>query len=91
MAVDPYDGDPWNAQIWIPEGAEAVLGTERFRRLGDRIGRLKGVEELAWEDREVMLIRVAPGIDPDDLRRRVVTMLRRARKAAATEGDEPGR
>ncbi|MFN2417616.1 MAG: alpha/beta hydrolase, partial [Candidatus Limnocylindria bacterium] len=83
VAVDPYDGDPWNAQIWIPEGAETVLGTERFRRLGDRIGRLKGVEELAWEDREVMLIRVAPGIDPDDLRRRVVTMLRRARKAAA--------
>jgi len=90
VAVDPYDGDPWNAQIWIPEGAEAVLGSERFRRLGERIGRLKGVEELAWEDREVMLVRVAPGIDPDDLRRRVVTMLRRARKAAATEGDEPG-
>ena len=85
VAVDPYDGDPWNAQIWIPEGAEAVLGTERFERLGDRILRLKGVEDLAWEDREVMLIRVAPGLDPDDLRRRVVALLRRARKDAATD------
>ena len=89
VAVDPYDGDPWNAQIWIPEGAEAVLGTERFERLAAQIRRLKGVEDLAWEDREVLLIRAAPGLDPDDLRRRVVAVLRRARKEAATEGDEP--
>jgi hypothetical protein len=87
VAVDPYDVDPWNAQIWIPEGAEAVLGTERFERLGAQIRRLKGVEDLAWEDREVMLIRAAPGLDPDDLRRRVVTLLRRARKGAESEAD----
>ena len=86
VAVDPYDGDPWNAQIWIPEGAEAVLGTELFERLGERIGRLKGIEELAWEDREVMLVRLAPGTDTEDVRRRVVSILRRARKAAA-EGE----
>ena len=89
VAVDPYDGDRWNAQIWIPEGAEAVLGTERFERLETQIRRLKGVEDLAWEDREVMLVRVAPGTDPEDLRRRVVAVLRRARKSAETEGDEP--
>lgn len=87
VAVDSYDGDPWNAQIWIPEGAEAVLGTERFERLEVQIRRLKGVEELAWEDREVMLVRLAPGTDPDDLRRRVVGLLRRARKSAAPERD----
>ena len=85
VAVDPYDGDPWNAQIWIPEGAEAVLGSERFGRLGERMRRLKGIEDLAWEDREVMLIRLAPGVAVDDVRRRVVALLRRERKGAETD------
>ncbi|MGH2418464.1 MAG: hypothetical protein ACRDFY_09045, partial [Candidatus Limnocylindria bacterium] len=85
VAVDPYDDGPWNAQIWIPEGAEAVLGSERFDRLGERIRRLTGIEDLAWEDREVMLIRLAPGVGADDVRRRVVALLRRDRKAAEAD------
>ena len=88
VAVDAFEGDPWNAQVWIPEGAEAVLGTERFERLAERIGRLKGVEELAWEDREVMLVRLAPGVEADDLRRRVIAVLQRARKDADAERRE---
>lgn len=86
VSVDPYDDGRWNGQVWIPEGAETVLGERRFTRLAGQIGRLKGVEDLAWEDREVMLVRLAPGVEPDDLRRRVVGVLRRARRAAEGEG-----
>jgi hypothetical protein len=86
VAVDEYDHPRWNAQIWIPEGAETVLGSERFQDLAERISRLKGVEDLAWEDREVMLVRLAAGMERDDLRKRVVQVLRRALRAA--EADE---
>ncbi|MGH2455494.1 MAG: hypothetical protein ACRDHD_04475 [Candidatus Limnocylindria bacterium] len=88
--MEAYDGGRWNAQIWIPERAEAVLGPDRFARLGDRIGRLKGVGDLAWEDREVMLVRISSDVEPEDLRRRVAAVLRRARQAAEADAEPPG-
>ncbi len=87
ISVDPYDHPRLNAQIWIPEGAEAVLGERRFERLADQIRRLRGVEELVWEDREVMLIRLAPGVDHGDLRKRIVGVVRRAQRAADADRD----
>lgn len=63
-----YDGR-FNATIWIPEGAEAVLGEERFEELPRRLARLKGVVDLVHEDREVFLVRVEDGQDLDALRR----------------------
>jgi hypothetical protein len=88
IGVDPYDHDHFNAQIWIPEGAEPVLGEARFRALPDRLARLKGIEELVHEDREVMLIRVADDQDLDDLRRRVVAVVKRMKRAAANEAGD---
>jgi len=87
--VDPADyAGRFNATIWIPEGAEVVLGEERFEELPGRLAKLKGVENLVHEDREVFLIRVADGQDLDELRRRVVGVVRRLRDAAEREADE---
>lgn len=82
VTVERYDHPRWNAQIRIPEEAGAVLGPTRFAGLDGRISRLKGVEDLAWEDREVMLVRLAADVDRDELRTRVVQVLQRARLAA---------
>jgi alpha-beta hydrolase superfamily lysophospholipase len=92
IVVDPVDpahyGGRFNATIWIPEGAEAVLGEERFEELPRRLARLKGVLDLVHEDREVFPISVADGQDLDELRRRVVGVVRRLRDAAERETDE---
>lgn len=92
IAVDPVDpahhGGRFNATIWVPEGAEAVLGEERFEELPRLLARLKGVLDLVHEDREVILVRVEDGQDLDALRRRVVGVVRRLREAAEREADE---
>jgi hypothetical protein len=92
IVVEPVDpahyGGRFNATIWIPEGAEAVLGEERFEELPRRLARLKGVLDLVHEDREVFPIRVADDQDLDELRRRVVGVVRRLQEAAEREGDE---
>ena len=92
IGVDPVDpaqyGGRFNATIWIPEGAEAVLGEERFEELPGRLAKLKGVVNLVHEDREVFLIHVADGQDLDELRRRVVGVVRRLREAAEREANE---
>jgi hypothetical protein len=92
IGVDPVDpahyGGRFNATIWIPEGAEAVLGEERFEELPRRLARLKGVVDLVHEDREVFLVRVDDGQDLDELRRRMVRLVRRLREAAEREADE---
>lgn len=92
IAVDSVDaalyGGRFNATIWIPEGAEAVLGEERFEALPGRLAELIGVTDLVHEDREVFLIRVADGQDLDELRRRVVSVVRRLRVSAERDGNE---
>ena len=92
ISVDPLDsadyGGRFNATIWIPEGAEAVLGEDHFEELPRRLARLKGVLDLVHEDREVFLIRVEDGHDLDGLRRRVIGVVRRLRAAAEQEADE---
>jgi hypothetical protein len=92
IGVDPVDsghyGGRFNVTIWIPEGAETVLGEERFEQLTGRMARLKGVLDVVHEDREVFLVRVEDGQDLDALRRRVVGVVRRLREAAGREADE---
>ena len=79
IGVDPVDGDrDWNAQIWIPEYAEPILGREIFDGLEARLGAIPGIERLAWEDREVFLARVAKGTDLDDVRGHAVDVVRGA-------------
>jgi hypothetical protein len=85
VAVEDNDDPRWNARIWIPEGAETVIGSERFERLGEAVAHLEGVDALAWEDREVMLVRLAAGVRRDDLRGRVVQLLAEARRAAEAD------
>jgi alpha-beta hydrolase superfamily lysophospholipase len=92
IAVDPvdpaeYDGR-FNATIWIPEGAEAVLGEEQFEELSRRLARLKGVVDLVHEDREVFLVRVVDRQDLDALRQRVIGVVRRLRDAAERDAED---
>jgi hypothetical protein len=87
IAVDVYEHPRFNAQIWIPEGAEAALGEARFLELPGRLGRLKGVEEIAHEDREVFLVRVSSGRDLDAVRTGVIGIVRRMKKAAAADAE----
>jgi alpha-beta hydrolase superfamily lysophospholipase len=87
--IDPSDyGGRFNATIWIPEGAEAVLGQERFEELPRRLARLDGVLDLVHEDREVFLARVEDGQDLDALRRRVIGVVRRLQNASEREVDD---
>jgi hypothetical protein len=86
IGVDPVEKDrDWNAQIWIPEYAEPILGGEIFESLESRLSAIPGIERLAWEDREVFLVRVAKGIDLEDVRRRAVDVVRGAIRDAGHE------
>jgi hypothetical protein len=79
IGVDPVDDDrEWNAQIWIPEYAEPVLGRDIFESLEARLGAIPGIERLAWEDREVFLARVAKGTSIEDVQRLAVDAVRGA-------------
>ncbi len=79
VGVDPMEGDPdWNAQIWIPEYAEPVLGQELFEGLEARLRAIPGVERLAWEDREVFLVRVARGTNLEDVQAHAVATVKSA-------------
>ena len=62
-----------------------MLGERLFEELPTRLARLKGIEDLVHEDREVMLIRVAADADLDQIRTRVVGVVRRMKAAAAKE------
>jgi hypothetical protein len=81
VTVSPADDSDWDVTIWIPEAAESILGEAVFEQLADRIAALPGVVKLVWEDREVMLALVEPGVLPDALRARVVGALDEARRS----------
>jgi hypothetical protein len=86
IGVDPIDGDrDWNAQIWIPEYAEPVLGREIFDSLEARLRAIPGVERLVWEDREVFLARVAKNTELEDVRRHAVDAVRAAIRDAGRD------
>lgn len=54
VEVSPVVGDPdWDAEMWVPEWAEAVLGERVFGELAGRLSGIEGVADLAWEDRTV--------------------------------------
>ena len=79
IGVEPVEGDhDWNAQIWIPEYGEPVLGGEIFDSLEGRLGAIPGIERLGWEDREVFLARLAEGTSLEDIRSHVVNVVRGA-------------
>jgi hypothetical protein len=79
IGVDGDDGNAeWNAEIWIPEYAETVLGDELFVGLEARLAALPGIERLAWEDRERFMVHIEGGTNLDDLKRGVVDVVRGA-------------
>jgi hypothetical protein len=80
VTVDAFDGHPdWNAELWIPEVAETVLGREAFDGLYDRFAAIPGVERLASEDRERFLLRLRRGTDPDEVQQAARLAIRDAR------------
>lgn len=81
-------GQDWDAEIWVPDSAEAVLGESIFRDLPNRFAQIKGVKELVWEDREVFLVKLARRVDLKLLEKRVAEVMLRAE--ADAEHDETG-
>lgn len=80
VSVEPIEGDrDFNAELWISEAAETVLGREAFDGLYDRFAAIPGVERLAWEDRERFLLRLRQGTDPNDVQEAARLALREAR------------
>lgn len=86
VEVTPVVGDPdWDAEIWVPEWAEAVLGERVFGELAGRLSGIEGVVDLAWEDRERFLVRLAAGVDLKRLEADVAAVMRAAEADAEGE------
>ncbi|HZM73427.1 MAG TPA: hypothetical protein VFC71_08600 [Candidatus Polarisedimenticolia bacterium] len=80
VTVEAIEGDrDWNAELWISEAAETVLGREAYESLYDRFAAIPGVERLEWEDRERFLLRLRRGADRDLIRLAARRILREAR------------
>ncbi len=62
-------------QLWLDESAESEWGSERFEGYGSRLAAQDGVEDVLWEDRELIHVR-APELDD-------AAVLSAARRAAA--------
>jgi hypothetical protein len=81
VTVEAIEGDPdWNAELWISEAAETVLGREAYDGLYDRFAAIPGVERLSWEDRERFLLRLRHGTNPADVRDTARRALHEARR-----------
>jgi hypothetical protein len=65
IEVVPSQHAGWDLEVWIPEGAEQELGRDRFSMLLDRLTEIEAFGEVAWEDREVFLVRLAAPIAPE--------------------------
>lgn len=84
VTVEAIEGDPvWNAELWISEAAETILGREAYDGLYDRFAAVPGVERLEWEDRERFLLRLRPATDVDDVREAARRALREARAGSS--------
>lgn len=80
--VVTIDDDPeWDVEIWIPEYAEQVLGDVEYTRLPDRLERVRGVRQLAWEDRERFLAKVEKSTTLDEVKTGIAEALRQAEAA----------
>jgi len=84
VTVEAIEGDPdWNAELWISEAAETVLGRDAYDGLYDRFAAIPGVERLEWEDRERFLVRLRPDTDVHAVREAARRALREARAGAS--------
>lgn len=80
VSVEAIEGDrDWNAELWISEAAETVLGREAYDGLYDRFAAIPGVERLDWEDRERFLLRVRHGTDLAAVREAALRAMHEAR------------
>jgi hypothetical protein len=80
VSVETIEDDPrWNAELWISEAAETLLGREAYDGLYDRFSAIPGIERLEWEDRERFLLRLRPGTDLSAVRAAARRALREAR------------
>lgn len=83
VSVEAIEGDrDWNAELWISEVAETVLGREAYDGLYDRFAAIPGVEQLEWEDRERFLLRLRRGADLELVRLAARRVMRDALAAA---------
>ena len=84
VTVEAIDADPdWNAELWISEAAETVLGREAYDGLFDRFAAIPGVERIEWEDRERFLVRLRRGTDMAGFEAAARQALREARAASS--------
>lgn len=83
VEVGPISGDPdWNAEIWITEAAEPILGQELFEQLEGKLAAISGIERLGWEDREHFLLKVSRGTDLASIQDSVRDILRASYRAS---------
>jgi hypothetical protein len=83
IEVTPISGDPdWNADLWITEAAEPILGEREFESLEARFATIPGVERVGWEDREHFVLKLRNGTDLSAIRDAVKRTLREAYEAA---------
>ena len=83
VTVEAVEGDPdWNAELWISEAAETILGRHAYEGLYDRFAAIPGVERLEWEDREKFLLRLGAGASAASVREAARSALREARSAS---------
>jgi hypothetical protein len=66
--VTDGDSELDEAEIWISEATESIIGEPAFGQLEARLNGLNGVERIAWEDREHFLVRLRRGWDLGRLR-----------------------
>lgn len=86
VEIEPIKGYPdWNADLWITEAAEPILGEREFERLEARFAAIPGVERVGWEDREHFLLRLRKGSDIAVIRDAARRELRKAYEAAKTQ------
>ena len=63
---DTYALSEYDFTVWIDEGAEEILGDERFDNLIDAFSDIDGVVEVVQEDREVFYFK-APDLNAAQL------------------------
>jgi hypothetical protein len=86
IELEAISGDPdWNADLWITEAAEPILGEREFERLEKRFAAIPGVERIGWEDREHFLLKVRKGTDLGAARDAIRRALREAYEATTNQ------
>ena len=63
VGLGPAGHPDWDLAVSLPEDLADTLGQERYATLEDRFAAVTGVTAAMFEDRELCLLRTAPGVD----------------------------